>query len=530
MIKILVSDPISDVGLKKLIEAKDIQLDIKTDLKKEDLIKIISEYDGLLVRSQTTVSKDVLEAATSLKVIGRAGVGVDNIDTKAATELGIAVLNAPDGNTISTAEHSFAMLASMARWIPQANQDLKQGAWNRKKYVGVELNNKVLGVIGLGRIGSEVIKRAQAFNMEVVGYDPFITEERAKQLGITLGTVEDVVRKADFITVHTPLTKETKYIIDDKEFNLMKKGVRIVNCARGGIIREEALVRAIEADIVAAAAVDVYEDEPPKEDNILINNPKIITTPHLGASTKEAQLNVAIDVAEEVYNFLKGVPFKNAINLPSISSDILEHVKPYIELAEKLGKLITNTLTGAIEKVEILYAGDIIDKEVDILTRTVLKGILSEHLGSAGMVNDVNAPTLAKGRGIEFVDSRTSKSHGYTNLITVKIKTNNEEKYVSGTLLNSYGPRIVNLNGYNVDFNPTGNLLMMEHTDKPGIIGDIGRILGDANVNIATMQVGRNEVGGKAVAFIMVDNLVDDKVLEEIKKANGVSNIYQVEL
>ncbi len=530
MIKVLVSDPISDIGLKKLIEANDIQMDIKTNLNKEDLIKIIGEYDGLLVRSQTTVSKDVLEAAKSLKVIGRAGVGVDNIDTKAATELGIAVLNAPDGNTISTAEHSFAMLASMARWIPQANQDLKQGVWNRKKYVGVELNSKVLGVIGLGRIGSEVIKRAKAFNMDIIGYDPFITEERAKQLGITLGTVEDVVKKADFITVHTPLTKETKYIIDDKEFNLMKKGVRIVNCARGGIIREEALLRAIEAGIVAAAAIDVYEDEPPKEDSPLVNNPKIITTPHLGASTEEAQLNVAIDVAEEVYNFLKGVPFKNAINLPSISGDILEHVKPYIELAEKLGKLITNTLTGAIEKVEILYAGDIIEKEVDILTRTVLKGILSQHLGSAGMVNDVNAPTLAKGRGIEFVDSRSSKSHGYTNLITVKVKTENEEKYVSGTLLNSYGPRIVNLNGYTVDFNPTGNLLLMEHTDKPGIIGDIGRILGNANVNIATMQVGRNEVGGKAVAFIMVDNLVEDIVLEEIKKANGVSNIYQVEL
>ncbi len=530
MIKILVSDPISDVGLKKLIEANDIQLDIKTDLKQNDLIKIIGEYDGLLVRSQTTVSKEVLEAASSLKVIGRAGVGVDNIDTKAATELGIVVLNAPDGNTISTAEHSFAMLASMARWIPQAHKDLKEGIWNRKKYVGVELNDKVLGVIGLGRIGSEIAKRAIAFNMDVIGYDPFITEERAKQLGITLGSVEDVVKKADFITVHTPLTKETKYIIDDKEFNLMKKGVRIVNCARGGIIREEALLRAIEAGIVDAAAIDVYEDEPPKEDNLLVNNPKVITTPHLGASTKEAQLNVAIDVAEEVYNFLKGVPFKNAINLPSVSGDILEHVKPYIELAEKLGKLITNTLTGAIEKIEILYAGDIIEKEIDVLTRTVLKGVLSQHLGSAGMVNDVNAPTLAKGRGIEFVDSRTSKSHGYTNLITVKVKTKNEDKYVAGTLLNSYGPRIVNLNGYTVDFNPVGNLLLMEHTDKPGIIGDIGRILGNANVNIATMQVGRNEVGGKAVAFIMVDNVVEDKVLEEIKQADGVNNIYQVEL
>lgn len=530
MKKILVSDPISDIGLKKLLEADDIQLDIKTDLKQEELIKIIGEYDGLLVRSQTTVSKDVLEAAKLLKVIGRAGVGVDNIDTKAATELGIVVINAPDGNTISTAEHSFAMLMSMARWIPQAHQDLKNGIWNRKKYVGVELNGKTLGIIGLGRIGSEVAKRAQAFNMEIIGFDPFITEERARQLGITLGTVEEVVKQADFITVHTPLTKETTNIIDFKEFALMKKGVRIINCARGGIIREEALLKAIEDGIVDAAAIDVYMEEPPKEDNALVNHPKVVTTPHLGASTIEAQLNVAIDVAEEVYNYLKDEPFKNAVNLPSISGEILEHVRPYIQLAEKLGKLIANTIIGAIEKIEILYAGDIIDKEIDILTRTVLKGVLSQHLGAVGMVNDVNAPIIAKGRGIEFVDSRTSKSHGYTNLITVKVKTKKEEKYVSGTLLNSYGPRVVHLNGFAVDFNPVGNLLLMEHTDQPGIIGEIGTLLGSEKVNIATMQVGRNELGGKAVAFIMVDNLVEDKVLEKIRQIKGVKNIYQVEV
>lgn len=530
MFKILVSDPISDVGLKTLIEADDIKLDIKTDLTPEGLLAIIGEYDGLLVRSQTTVSRDVIAAAKNLKVIGRAGVGVDNIDTKAATELGVVVINAPDGNTISTAEHSFAMIASMARWIPQADHDLKSGKWNRKKYTGVELNNKVLGVIGLGRIGSEVIKRAKAFNMDVIGYDPFVTEERANQLGIKTGSVEDVVKAADFLTIHTPLTKETKYIIDDKEFALMKKGIRIVNCARGGVIREEALLKAIESGIVAGAALDVYEEEPPAADNALVNHPQVITTPHLGASTVEAQLNVAIDVAAEVYNFLKGVPFKNAINLPSIPADILVHVQPYLELAEKLGKLITNTLTAAIEKIEIIYAGDIVDKEVDILTRTVLKGILSEHIGSAGMVNDVNAPTLAKERGIEYVDSRSSKSKGYTNLIAVKIKTTKEDKAVSGTILDGYGPRIVNVDGFTVDFKLTGNLLLMEHTDQPGIIGDLGKVLGNAGLNIATMQVGRNEVGGKAVAFLMIDNLADDQVLGEIKKINGVTNIYQVEL
>ncbi len=530
MFKILVSDPISDVGLKTLMEAEDVELDIKTDLSKEELLAAIGEYDGLLVRSQTTVSRDVIAAAKNLKVIGRAGVGVDNIDTKAATELGVVVINAPDGNTISTAEHSFAMLASMARWIPQADKDLKNGVWNRKKYVGVELNNKTLGVIGLGRIGSEVISRAKAFNMNVIGYDPFVTEERAKQLGIETGSVEDVVKNADFLTVHTPLTKDTKNIIDDKEFALMKKGIRIVNCARGGIINEAALLKAIEAGIVAAAAIDVYEEEPPATDNPLVNHPKVISTPHLGASTEEAQLNVAIDVAAEAYNFLKGVPFKNAINLPSIPADILAHVQPYLELAEKLGKLITNTLTAAIERIEIIYAGDIVDKEVDTLTRTVLKGILSEHIGSAGMVNDVNAPTLAKDRGIEYIDSRSSKSKGYTNLITVKVKTAKEDKEVSGTILDGYGPRIVNVNGFTVDFKLSGNLLLMEHTDQPGIIGDIGKVLGEAKINIATMQVGRNELGGKAVAFLMIDNLADANVLADIKKIKGVANIYQVEL
>ena len=310
----------------------------------------------------------------------------------------------------------------------------------------------------------------------------------------------------------------------------MKKGIRIVNCARGGIINEAALLKAIEAGIVAAAAIDVYEEEPPATDNPLVNHPKVISTPHLGASTEEAQLNVAIDVAAEAYNFLKGVPFKNAINLPSIPADILAHVQPYLELAEKLGKLITNTLTAAIERIEIIYAGDIVDKEVDTLTRTVLKGILSEHIGSAGMVNDVNAPTLAKDRGIEYIDSRSSKSKGYTNLITVKVKTAKEDKEVSGTILDGYGPRIVNVNGFTVDFKLSGNLLLMEHTDQPGIIGDIGKVLGEAKINIATMQVGRNELGGKAVAFLMIDNLADANVLADIKKIKGVANIYQVEL
>lgn len=307
MIKILVSDPISEVGLKSLLDAKDVQVDIKTDLKPEELKSIIGDYKSLLVRSQTKVTKEIIEAGKNLLVIGRAGVGVDNIDIKTAAEHGIAVINTPDSNTISACEHTLAMILSMSRWIPQAHNDLTIGQWNRKKYVGVELNNKVLGIIGLGRIGLEVAKRAKAFNMTIIGFDPFITDEQAKKNGIQLKSMEEVLKEADFLTVHTPLTKDTKYMIDYEQFDLMKKGIRIVNCARGGIIREEALVKALDEGIVEAAAIDVFENEPPL-DSPLLSHPKVITTPHLGASTKEAQLNVAIDVAKKVYNYLTGVP------------------------------------------------------------------------------------------------------------------------------------------------------------------------------------------------------------------------------
>jgi len=529
MKRILVSDPISEIGLRRLREAEDVELDVKTDLTPDELIAIIGEYDGLLVRSQTKVTKEIMDAATKLQVIGRAGVGVDNIDVNAATERGIVVINAPDGNTISTAEHSFAMLISMARWIPQAHQDLKQGIWNRKKYVGVELNRKNLGIIGMGRIGSEVAKRAKAFNMKVIAFDPYITKERAEQLGVTLGTVQDVVKQADFITVHTPMTKETKYLIDDEEFAMMKPGVRIINCARGGIIRETALLKALNEGIVAAAALDVYEQEPPLE-NPLTAHPNLVTTPHLGASTEEAQLNVAIDVAEEVYNKLTDQPFRNAVNMPSLSLETLNHVRPYIKLAEKLGILVANVILGPIEKVEISFSGDIAEKEIDILTRTVLKGILSQHLGTVGEVNDVNAPILAKGRGIDVVESRSSKTHGFTNLMTVKVKTNQDDKYLAGTLLNGYGARIVNFNGFTVDLIPDGHLIIMEHNDQPGIIGKFGTILGNANVNIATMQVGRNELGGKAIAFMGVDKEVEEGNIDLLKQIENVQNIFQVEL
>lgn len=528
MKKVLISDIISEKGLKSLLDAEDIEVDIKTDLNPHELKSIIGNYQGLLVRSQTKVTEDIIKAAKNLLVIGRAGVGIDNIDIKSATEHGIAVINAPDGNTISTTELSFAMIMSMARWLPQAHNDLKQGQWNRKKYVGVELNNKILGIIGIGRIGSGVAKRAKAFNMDVIAYDPFITIEQAEKIGIRIGTVEEVIQQADFITFHTPLTKETKYMIDDKEFKLMKKGVRIINCARGGIIREEALVRALDNGIVDAAAFDVYENEPPM-DSPLLKHPRVITTPHLGASTKEAQLNVAIDVAQEVYNYLSDVPFKNAINMPSLPSDILKHVRPFISLAEKLGAFISNIVLGAIRKIEITYSGDIAEQEIDFLTRNIIKGILRQHMGIAE-VNDINAEIMAKRRNIEVVDIRSSKTHGFTNLITVKLTTNKEEKYISGTLLNGYGPRFVNFNGSTIDVIPDGHLIITDHIDKPGIIGKFGTILGDSQINIGNMQVGRNKNRGTAIGIFGVDKEVDDSTLNKLAQVENVINTYYMEL
>ncbi len=528
MIKILVSDPISELGLKSLLDTENIQVDIKTDLKPEELKSIIGDYQGLLIRSQTKVTKEIIKAAKDLLVIGRAGVGVDNIDIKSATEHGIAVINAPDGNTISACEHTLAMILSMSRWIPQAHNDLTNKQWNRKKYIGVELNNKVLGIIGLGRIGLEVAKRAKAFNMTIIGFDPFTTDEQAKKNGVQLKPLEEVLKEADFLTVHTPLTRDTKYMIDDKHFGLMKKGIRIVNCARGGIIREDALVKALNEGIVETAAIDVFENEPPL-DSPLLAHPKVITTPHLGASTKEAQLNVAIDVAKEVYNYLTGMPYKNAINMPSLPPNILNHLKPYIPLAEKLGTFISTVVIGAIQKVEIIYSGDIAEQEIDYLTRNILKGILRQHMGITE-VNDVNADLMAKRRNIEVVDIRSNKTHGFTNLITVKLTTTIEEKSISGTLLNGYGPRFVNFNGSTIDVIPEGRLIITEHIDKPGMIGKFGTILGNAQINIGTMQVGRNKAGGTAIGIFGVDKEVDDDILDDLIQVKNVNKTYYVEL
>lgn len=527
MFKVLVSDPISNVGLKTLMEDSAIELDVNTGLEKEELIKIIGNYDALLVRSQTKVTADIINAGTNLKVIGRAGVGVDNIDLDAATDRGILVINAPDGNTISTAEHAFAMLISLARNIPQAHGKLKHGVWDRKSFTGVELNKKVLGVVGVGRIGAEVVKRAKSFNMDILGFDPFMSKERAEQLGIRLASVEEIFSNADFITFHTPLTKETKYMLDKPQFATMKKGVRIVNCARGGIINEAALYDAIKEGIVAGAALDVFEEEP-AVGNPLLDLPQVVTTPHLGASTEEAQLNVAIDVAEEVANVLKGTGFKNAVNLPILPEEDFAELKPYLKLGQKIGQLAAQLCSGRIEKLEITYAGNISELKCEPLTRYIVRGLLSYHL--ADDVNYINSLKMAKSKQVDIIESKTSTSKGFANLVSINVKTSNETVQIAGSLLNGYGARIVNINGFTVDANPVGHLLVAHHTDKPGVIGLVGTILGEAMINIATMQVGRKEIGGEAIMVLGVDKSIPEQVLASLQGIDGIKSLHNVDL
>jgi D-3-phosphoglycerate dehydrogenase len=506
--KVLVSDPISEQGLEKLYQSEQIEVIVKTGLKENELAEIIGDFDALLVRSQTKVTEKVIAAGKKLRVIGRAGVGVDNIDLEAATRHGIIVINAPDGNTISACEHTFAMLMALARKIPQAHLSLIRGEWDRKSFVGVELNKKTLGIVGLGRIGTEVAKRALAFGMSVLAYDPFLTTERAEKLGVKQATVDEICENADFITVHTPLTKETRHIIDAPQFARMKPGVRIVNCARGGIINEQALVDAIRSGKVAGAALDVFEQEPP-HGSPLLDLSQVIVTPHLGASTEEAQINVAIDVAEEILNILENRPFKNAVNLPSLPADVMKAVEPYLVLGEKLGKLVSQLATGVPKTLQITYDGGPSLLEVSPITRSILKGVLAYHRGEE--VNYVNAPLVAEQIGMDVRETKTAKHKVFTNLVQVTLETETESRSVAGTLFNGLGPRIVQIDNFSVDASPSGTMVI-------------------TGINIASMQVGRKTIGGEAVMLLSVDKPVPPDTLKQMATVQGILKVKDVQL
>jgi D-3-phosphoglycerate dehydrogenase / 2-oxoglutarate reductase len=526
MYKVLITDPLSDQGIDKLLRAEDVEVVRKIGLTGEALLSEIATADALLVRSQTKVTEEVINQGNRLKVIARAGVGVDNIDISAATRKGVIVVNAPDGNTISTAEHTFAMLISLARNIPQAHRTVINGEWNRKAFVGVELNQKTLSIIGFGRIGSELAKRAKAFRMNVIAFDPYLTEERAQKFGVQKASFNEAIAAGDFITVHTPLTKETRHMINHEVFDKMKDGVRILNCARGGIIDEAALYDAIVSGKVAGAALDVFEVEPPGN-HPLFTLPQVICTPHLGASTIEAQENVAVDVSEEVLHILRGEPFKNAVNLPSIPAELQQKLAPYHELVEKLGHFVGQMTTEAIKEITITYAGELAEGDVAPLTRMMLKAVLSHHLAD---INFVNAPHLAKQRGIHVLEQKSGHSHGFTQWLNIEVKTDKNQHQVSGTLLNGFGPRIIKIDQFPVDVAPKGHLLFIQHRDQPGAIGRVGTLLGSRDINIATMQVGRKQAGGQAIMILRIDKAIPHDLMNALKQMDEIQSVMEIDL
>jgi len=522
--KVLVSDSLSEEGVSKLSEHFDV--DVSTGLSEDELVGVIGSFDALVIRSGTQVTKRVIDAADNLKIVGRAGVGVDNIDVDAATEKGIIVVNAPEGNMLSAAEHTIAMMMSMARNIPQANASLKAKKWERKNFMGVEVNGKTLGVIGLGRIGAEVAKRAQGLEMSILAYDPFVTEDRAKDMGVELTTVDDIAQRADFITVHTPLIKETRNILDKAQFDMMKSSARVINCARGGIINEEALADAARDGKIAGAAIDVFTSEPPFDCPFLgLDN--VIVTPHLGASTEEAQVNVAVSVAEEVISVLNGGSARNTINIPAVKPEVMATLAPYIGLAETLGSVASQLLDANYNKIEISYNGEIADKDTRAVTVAALKGILEDAVGSA--VNYVNAPSLAKSRNVEVVESKSETSGDHASTIRITLFQGTNTKSVSGAVVGRE-PKIVMIDGQYVDLVPHGFMIVSNHINRPNVIGPCCIVLGENEINISGMQVGRVEVGGKTIMALNVDNEVSETILDEIRAIDGILDAKLVTL
>lgn len=527
MYKVLVADAISETGLKALYDHPNFLVEKHPGLPPAELKKIIQNYDALIVRSQTQVTEDVLEYADKLRVIARAGVGVDNIDVKAATKKGIIVINAPGANTISAAELTMAMMLSLARSIPQAHESTSKGKWERSSFKGVELYEKTLGVVGMGKIGTEVAKRAKSFGMEILGYDPYLTEDRADQLGITKATLDDIASEADFITIHTPLIKETKGIINDAYFAKTKQGVRIINCARGGIIDEAALVRALNSGQVAGAALDVFETEP-STNYELLSHPNVIVTPHLGASTVEAQEKVAHEVSEEIVDIFETESIRHAVNMPQISGETHKKLQPFIALGEQMGMLAIQLLKEAPDQLEINYYGELAKVDTDLLSRNIIKGVLSHHLGDS--VNLINSLHLLKDQGVASNVAKNPKTKGFASYVELSLLKGNAKASIGATVLNGYGARIVKMNEYRVDVRPEQFLLYIKHHDIPGMIGHVGSMLGSHQINIGTMQVGRAGIGGEAIMVLTLDKQVDENVIQDLESLNGLEFAQFLEL
>ena len=512
--KVLISDVLGEIGIKMFQDEPGLEVDVNTGLAPEELKSIIGEYDGLVIRSATKVTEEILEAATKLKVVGRAGIGLDNVDIPAATKRGVVVMNTPTGNVITTAEHTIAMMMALTRNIPWGTSTLKNGLWEKKKLQGREVFNKVLGVIGLGKIGSIVADRARGLKMQVIVHDSFVAPEQIEKAGFESVSLDELYRRADYITLHVPKLKDTTGLINKAAFDKMKDGVMIINCARGGIVDEADLNEALRSGKVAGAALDVFETEPPGVCP-LFEVDRVICTPHLGASTLEAQTNVAVQVAEQIIAYLKHGTVNNAVNVPAVSGDILEKIGPLLTLADRMGCLLAQLAAGPVKEIVIEYAGNFQDLDLSPVRTAVLKGLLTPMIKDD--VNFVNAEVLAKERGLKVTETRIPETEEYINLITVRAYYDGGKSKVDGTIYGQKDPRVVNINNFRLELHPQDRFILIHNHDKPGAIGSIGSLLGDHNINISRMRVGQEEGGDKTIIFIRTDDPIPDEVMAKLE-------------
>ncbi|HEY0302778.1 MAG TPA: phosphoglycerate dehydrogenase [Rhizomicrobium sp.] len=513
MPKVLIADKLSPAAVA-IFKERGVEADVMTGLSKDELLKIVEQYDGIAIRSATKITAEVIRCAKNLKVVGRAGIGVDNVDIPAATAAGVIVMNTPFGNSITTAEHAISLMLALARELPAANASTQAGKWEKNRFMGVEITGKVLGLIGAGNIGSIVADRAKGLKMRVVAYDPYLSTERAEDLGVEKVELNDLLARADFITLHVPLTAETRNILSADAINRMKKGARIVNCARGGLIDEKALKAALDSGHIAGAALDVFEVEPATS-NILFGNEKVVATPHLGASTTEAQENVALQVAEQIADYLLTGAITNALNMPSISASEAQKVRPWIALAEKLGSFAGQVTDTSIHGVEILYEGIAAELNQKALTQAALAGMLRPTLSG---VNMVNAPVIARERGIKVSETRRPRQGIYEGYIKVTVDLGGTTRRVAGTVFSDGRPRFIQIKDINLDAEFAANMLYIVNEDKPGFIGKLGTLLGDAKVNIANFNLGRSEPGQDSIALVEIDGPLGETVLGDIRK------------
>ncbi|MDA8164137.1 MAG: phosphoglycerate dehydrogenase [Desulfobacteraceae bacterium] len=514
--KVLISDNLAPVGARILKDAG-LEVDIKTGLPPEELKVVIPEYDGLVIRSATKVTAGIIEAAANLKVVGRAGIGLDNVDVAAASKRGIIVMNAPDGNATTAAEHAIAMMMAVSRNIPQATASMKAGKWEKKKFMGREVTGKTLGIVGIGRIGSIVADRAKGLHMNVIAFDPHMPKDLVEKLGVELVSLDELCRRADYISIHVPLTNETKHVLSTEQFKLMKKGAMLIDCARGGVVDEAALHEALTSGKIAGAALDVFEVEPTTHENCpMLALDNFICTPHLGASTTEAQENVAVAIAEQMAAYLLKGTITNAVNVPSVSAEVLSKVGPYLALAEMLGSFHMQIAQGGVEEVAIDYSGELAETNTGPVTVAFLKGLFTPILKEA--VNFVNAPIIAKERGIRVVESKTTQAGDFTNLISMRVKTTEGENTLTGTVFGKKEPRLVRINTFRLEALPSGPMLFVYNRDLPGVIGALGTTIGAAGVNINQMMVGRETEKGRNVILLSTDTLVSKDLLQKVRE------------